>query len=303
MSWIGSAISGGVSLLGSLIGNNASKKNAQRAIRAQQEENQKNREYNLMLAQQENAWNIEQWERENEYNSPEKQMERFLNAGLNPDLMAGSGAQNLAAHSPQMTAGAPSTSTDMSALGQVPTLGQAIQTALRDSMIGAQIDNIKADTRQKNANAGITEIEERTMKAIESIRGTTLDAAEIPKDWSNNPYIASKLATYEKALDDAKIAAHDANIRGYDEFIRKIEKEFKRDEVQKQLEILSNQLDISRNEAEYLVKTLEARINGVTFETQVKEYEAILNSPELIEKFPEGIKPLVSLLNLIFRGH
>lgn len=302
-AWIGSAITAGASLLGGLFGNKSQNKNIDKQIQAQREENQKNRDYNLMLAQQQNAWNVEQWERENAYNDPSAQMERMRKAGINPDMMVSNGLQNLSASSPAMTAGAASTAQDMSILGQRPTLGQAIQTALRDSMIGAQIDNIKADTRQKNANAGITEIEERTMKAIESIRGTTLDAAEIPKDWSNNPYIASKLATYEKALDDAKIAAHDANIRGYDEFIRKIEKEFKRDEVQKQLDILSNQLDISRNEAEYLVKTLEARINGVTFETQVKEYEAILNSPELIEKFPEGIKPLVSLLNLIFRGH
>ena len=52
MSWLGSAITTGASMLGGLIGNNAQKKNINRQIRAQQEENQKNREYNLMLAQQ-----------------------------------------------------------------------------------------------------------------------------------------------------------------------------------------------------------------------------------------------------------
>ena len=149
MSWIGQAITTGVDLLGGLISNNSSKKNAERAIRAQQEENQKNRDYNLMLAQQQNAWNVEQWERENEYNTPANQMARMKEAGINPDLAVGGGAQSLSAASPQMTAGAPSTPADMSALGQVPTLGQAIQSAMRSSLLGAQIDNIRADTQRK----------------------------------------------------------------------------------------------------------------------------------------------------------
>lgn len=207
MSWIGSAISGGVSLLGSLIGNNASKKNAQRAIRAQQEENQKNREYNLMLAQQQNAWNIEQWERENEYNSPEAQMERMRKAKVNPDLFVGGGAQNLAAHSPQMTAGAPSTPTDMSALGQVPTLGQAIQTALRDSMIGAQIDNIKADTEEKRANASILSSDAKFRDAIN--QGTL------------------NLQNMQIQIDSSQLKLNDAQISEYRAKVSNLEQETK----------------------------------------------------------------------------
>lgn len=302
-AWIGSAITAGASLLGGLFDNKSQNKNINKQIRAQQEENQKNREYNLQLAQMQNAWNQEQWERENEYNSPTAQMERMRQAGLNPDLMMTGGTGSLAASSPQMTSGAPSSPQDMSILGQRPTLGQAVQSALRDSMLGAQIDNIRANTRKTNAEAGLTEIDERAMKAIEAIRGSSLDSAEVPASWQNNPYISAKLAEFEKAVDDAKIASHDANIRGHDEFIKEIEREFKRDEVRKQLDILSSQLDISRNEAEYLVKTLESRIHGVSLETKIKEYEAVLNSPELIKKLPEGLKPLVSLLNLIFRGH
>lgn len=144
---IGAAISGGVSLLGGLLGNKSQSQMIDKQIAAQKEENQKNRDYNLMLAQQQNAWNQEQWERENDYNTPEAQMERLKQAGLNPDLAYG--GQNVAASSPMMTSGAPSNPTDMSALGQKPTVGQAVQTALRDSMIGAQIENIKADTKKK----------------------------------------------------------------------------------------------------------------------------------------------------------
>lgn len=154
-AWLGSLIGGGLSLLGGLFGNKSQSSNIDKQIQAQQEENKKNREYNLMLAQMQNQWNQEQWERENDYNSPEAQMERLKKAGLNPDLMMSQGAHNLAASSPMMTSGAPSQSADMTALGQKPTLGQAIQTALRDSMIGAQIDNIKANTEKTRNESSI----------------------------------------------------------------------------------------------------------------------------------------------------
>lgn len=302
-AWLGSLIGGGLSLIGGLFGNKSQSKNIDKQIQAQQEENKKNRDYNLMLAQLQNQWNQDQWERENDYNTPEAQMERLKKAGLNPDLMMSQGAHNLAASSPMMTSGAPSQSVDMTTLGQKPTLGQAIQIALRDSMIGAQIDNIKANTRKTNAEAGLTEIDERAMKAIELIRGSSLDSAEIPKDWQNNPYISAKLAEFEKAVSDAKTAAHDSNIRGYDEFIRDIEKKFKEKEVSHQVGILANQLKISEKEAEYLTKTLAARIHGLTLENKIKDYEAVLNSPELIKELPDGLKPLISLVNLVVRGH
>lgn len=154
-AWIGSAITAGASLLGGLIGNNSQRKAVKEQIRSQELENQRNREYNLMLAQQQNAWNQEQWERENEYNTPANQMKRFKEAGLNPDLMAGAGATNLSAASPAMTSGAPSQPQDMSALGRRPNFGEALQAALRDSMIGAQIDNIKADTEKKRNESSI----------------------------------------------------------------------------------------------------------------------------------------------------
>lgn len=50
------------------------------------------REYNkgqMRLAQYQNAWNLTQWNRQNDYNSPLAQMERYREAGLNPNLAIG----------------------------------------------------------------------------------------------------------------------------------------------------------------------------------------------------------------------
>lgn len=50
------------------------------------------REYNkgqMQLAQYQNSWNLEQWNRQNDYNTPLAQMERYREAGLNPNLAIG----------------------------------------------------------------------------------------------------------------------------------------------------------------------------------------------------------------------
>lgn len=43
--------------------------------------------YNYLLKQQEQAYNLELWKLQNEYNSPAAQMQRYQDAGLNPNLI------------------------------------------------------------------------------------------------------------------------------------------------------------------------------------------------------------------------
>lgn len=43
----------------------------------------------IALMREQNKWNLEQWERENQYNSPEAQRQRLEAAGLNPLLLEG----------------------------------------------------------------------------------------------------------------------------------------------------------------------------------------------------------------------
>ena len=106
----GSMIGSAISSLVSGLGNRAQ-------IKAQAKENQKNREYNLMLARLQNQWNLEQWQRENDYNSPTAQMARYRAAGLNPDLIYNQ--QNTSAASPELTSGEPAAVQDMSPIGYV----------------------------------------------------------------------------------------------------------------------------------------------------------------------------------------
>lgn len=136
----------GLGFIGGLLGNAQQSANIDNQISAQKSENQKNRDYNFLLAQQQNQWNLEQWMRENDYNSPKEQMQRFRDAGLNPDLMMANGAQNLSASSPQMSSGAPSSPADLSNLANKPTLSQVIDKALNSELLSSQTKKNLAET-------------------------------------------------------------------------------------------------------------------------------------------------------------
>ena len=95
---LGAIIAGGASLLGSALGFGSQKK-ANKA--------------NMELAKYQNEWqtqenekayqrNLKMWNLQNEYNSPTQQMARLRSAGLNPNLVYGSGVTgNSAGSTPQ----------------------------------------------------------------------------------------------------------------------------------------------------------------------------------------------------------
>lgn len=143
----------------------------------QREENQKTRDYNLNLAKQQNQWNIDQWNRENEYNTPLNQMNRYKSAGLNPDLMYGQ--QNLSAASPEMTSGEGATPMDYSPVANGPTIGEAASIAANARLTNAQAklaesqaDKVDSETVGQTINnewlpkllKGQTEINEADVK-------------------------------------------------------------------------------------------------------------------------------------------
>lgn len=83
------AISAGGALVGNLLGFTSAQQNYKNQVK---------------LMDKAYAQNLEQWNRENEYNTPYMQMQRLQAAGLNPNLVYGNGADTKAANSPQMDA-------------------------------------------------------------------------------------------------------------------------------------------------------------------------------------------------------
>lgn len=127
-------ISAGIAVGGSLV-NGLMQGSQNRANRRFQErENQKARDYNTMM-----------WEKNNAYNDPTQQMARLKNAGINPHLAYSQGGVTNTSSSP-----ASSNASSMPE-GRAPQLD--VNAMLNARLVGEQINNIKADTAKKEAEA------------------------------------------------------------------------------------------------------------------------------------------------------
>ena len=99
------------------------------------------------MQRRQNAWNLQQWDRNNAYNHPAAQLQRIKAAGLNPDLIYGQNASGI---------GGLSTSP---AQGSNPIPKQPFQMTLdptmfaQVSLLNSQKKNVDADTEVKLADA------------------------------------------------------------------------------------------------------------------------------------------------------
>lgn len=188
---IPSTISAGAGAIGSLFGlftqNKANKDN----MRFQRQENERNRNFQREMADYAYQKNLEQWNRENEYNSPIETRKRLKNAGLNPDLFYGGGAGNMvSADSPMMSA--------PSGTGGVSPAVRPISAdthALDLEMRRAQIDNIKSQTEENLQNAGLAstrqKIEEQLSTGYVELQSISI---RYNKALADNAEIAAKFA-------------------------------------------------------------------------------------------------------------
>lgn len=173
-----SSSGGGSGELGSILGALAMAYGVYQGSRNQDKQNRAN----MALADKQNAANkeiaeysyskeLEMWNRMNEYNSPASQMQRYSNAGLNPNLIYGQGSSGNASSSPrysQSPAVSPTLSYGYNPAMQISSaLGQFQDFQLRR----AQIDNVEAQTAATRAKT-ITE------GLVQGLKGIGIDAAE-----------------------------------------------------------------------------------------------------------------------------
>ena len=120
-----SVITGGASVIGSILGNIGSRKRQKRADKA----------------------NIKFWQMQNAYNDPAQQMSRLKKAGLNPNLVYG---QSVSGATGQAGAVAPSKAAPYSM-----DLGTAANNSMAAYQTQAQVNNTDMDTAQKAFKLGI----------------------------------------------------------------------------------------------------------------------------------------------------
>lgn len=107
--------------------------------------NAASRKFAVEQQDKQNAYNLQMWNMQNDYNSPAKMMERYKAAGLNPNLIYGTSTGNVAGDQPNAAkaeyVAAPHPSVDGARLA-----GSAV-SAYNDMRLGnAQVNNLQAQT-------------------------------------------------------------------------------------------------------------------------------------------------------------
>ena len=122
-------------------------------------------EWNYRMFNEQNTWNLQQWERENEYNSPKQQVQRYIEAGINPLWAIGSGnpgnAQQLTSAAASPAAGADVNVPQMEAARMQAPDFSSLSGIAQNVINGIQgfqrlkIEQQEANTRSRKADADI----------------------------------------------------------------------------------------------------------------------------------------------------
>lgn len=136
-SLLSAALPIGGGIINAISGSKANKTNLQIA----REYNQAQRE----LAEYQAQWNEQMWNRQNEYNTPSAQMQRFKEAGLNPNLIYGQGSPGNATGAPSYPEVKQTAPSVRPVIQDGLGLGQAMMSYLQTQAL--QLDNKK---RQQN---------------------------------------------------------------------------------------------------------------------------------------------------------
>jgi len=103
-----------------------------------------------------NAYNLEMWNMQNQYNSPDAQMQRYKDAGLNPNLIYGQGQPGLSSPVPQ--APGPQAKGNPAEMAKIFPLQKMdfVSTLLGIQMQEQQLQNMEATRQQTLAQTDVT---------------------------------------------------------------------------------------------------------------------------------------------------
>lgn len=194
---LGAIIAGGASLLGSALGFGSQKKT---------------NKSNMELAKYQNDWqtqenekayqrNLQMWNLQNEYNSPTQQMARLRSAGLNPNLVYGSGVTGNSAGSTPQYQPADIKRAELSPYrGWNQGLTDAVSNFLAFRSNRAQVENMEAQ------NSLI-----RQQTATEAIRQANIAASTARSEFDLSQ--ANRLKDVSVSMAEAQMskAQHDAS--------------------------------------------------------------------------------------------
>lgn len=286
-------IGGATSLFAGIRSSRQQQKIIAQQIEAQRKENEAQRRYNLMLAEKQNKWNVDQWQRNNDYNTPSAVMSRLRSAGINPHMYysKGNAMGGVSTSSPEMTSGAPAEAVDTSGMLGQSTYGQAVQMAMDKAVQVASIRKLNADTRLSEQKADTEEYNTDIFKSDAAFRDALnsstlrLNGMEIELKGSQKNLTEGQIGMlrYEAALLQKQMDKIDQENRVMEEQIANLSEErrsiiLKRvldsELVEAQCKELAARTHLSYEEARDLAATRAARILNLNTSSEKMKNES-----------------------------
>lgn len=224
-------------------------------------------------------WALEDYERQNKYNSPLQQMIRFREAGLNPQMIYGSGAQQTASVIRSTQPNVPSVNPPKDLPFQLPDLGGAFGQMYDMQESQARIENMKAQSKLLDQRFDIGNLDIAN-KAIKNEKDKfSLGLAKELKD-----------ATVERALmQNRLLVAEEANKYA----------------LNQNLNIMSELLHQKYRLGDAQIEKVKAEIQNIYAGTELKHIDAEMRVPMAIAgglaKFGLG-KVIPSLMPALKKG-
>lgn len=267
-------------VLSSVVGGLFGSSSVDKQNEAQRQENELNRQHNLQLAQYQNQENLKQWNRENAYNSPAAQMQRYQAAGLNPNLIYGQ--TNTAPQlSGSLTSGAPSSPTQL--VGK-SGLMERLFGSLGDSLMNLpmyreEVNAAKLANEEKRLDIAAKQHEKDIRDWLSSI--FTIDEPMSAADFTD---MAGGMINHNqlRALNELRMQSEE--LKDKQGANRLFDKNF--DSIVR--EVTANS-DLKRAEAEYLLRTLQGRIDATNEDNKIKTVEDFEGWFQLLVRFSRVI--------------
>lgn len=254
------------SLIGGILGFGSSAMNVQ----AQRDVARENREWQEKMINQARDWELEQWHMQNEYNAPQAQMQRYNDAGLNPNLIYSQGTPGIAG---QLSTTAPSSNQVAPQFDPSPML-QAAQIANQrkqtDSNVRLQDSQIAVQRQQ---------VHNMTLQAVTEIaRARNIDEQTKGQIIQNLVSDATKDTAIEQAQLNVDIARWQTKIQSmsYEEKKYQVEKYLPLSALKMQIEMTAIASGIQLNQAQIGKLAVETQNAAITGDIQQLEKDWIV---------------------------
>lgn len=228
MIWA-AVIAGIAAVIGGIISSQGNKQSQERYNQAQ-----------MKLAEQQNAQQVDFWKMQNAYNDPSQQMNRLKNAGLNPNMLYGSGVSQASGNAGDV--GKAAKPEIMPVQNAMQDVGQVIRNS---GMESAQIMNMRAQNNLLNKQAALTQAE-TTNKLIQAVK------LKAEGKWADD------LIGGQVALQQSQIDKNSEEIKA-----QKMSNEITRDTIKDQKKRIEAEARKMIGEAELRKLEAELRRNGI----------------------------------------